>query len=108
MSAARHQHAREAQGVEPRLAAIDWQAIAADLDSMGWAIFTKLLTPTECREISGLYEDGKRFRSKVVMARHGFGRGEYQYFAYPLPDLVADLRRALYPHLAPIKPITLE
>jgi hypothetical protein len=102
MSAARHQHAREGQGVAPRVAAIDWQATEADLDSMGWAIFPRLLTPIECREIAALYEDSRRFRSKVVMARHGFGRGEYQYFAYPLPDLVAELRNALYPHLAPI------
>ena len=76
--------------------------IAADLDGAGWAIFRNLLTQLECREIAGLYEDGERFRSKVVMARHGFGRGEYQYFAYPLPDLVAGLRSTLYPHLAPI------
>jgi hypothetical protein len=92
----------EGQGVVPRVGAIDWQATAADLDSVGWAIFCKLLTQGECREIASLYEDGRRFRSKVVMARHGFGRGEYQYFAYPLPDLVAGLRSALYPHLAPI------
>src|ERR1700680_3716452 len=62
----------------------------------------KLLTPAQCRGIADLYEDGERFRSKVVMARHGFGRGEYQYFAYPLPDLVEELRGALYPQLAPI------
>jgi hypothetical protein len=102
MSAARHEHAREEPGADPRLGAIDWQAIAADLDSNGWAIFHKILTPAECREIAGLYENGGRFRSKVVMARHGFGQGEYQYFAYPLPDLLAALRSALYPRLAPI------
>jgi hypothetical protein len=59
-------------------------------------------TAAECENIAGLYEDDRRFRSHVVMARHGFGRGEYKYFAYPLPDVIADLRRAIYPNLAPI------
>jgi uncharacterized protein len=97
VSAARQEVAKR-QGVD----AIDWQATAAELDSQGWAIMPKLLTPAQCRGIADLYEDGERFRSKVVMARHGFGRGEYQYFAYPLPDLVEALRGALYPQLAPI------
>jgi len=80
----------------------DWAAMAMALDEQGWAVLPKLLAPAECREVAGLYADGSRFRSRVVMARHGFGRGEYQYFAYELPDLVAGLRRALYPRLAPI------
>ena len=62
----------------------------------------KLLSPDECREIASLYPQDDRFRSKVVMGRHGFGRGEYKYFAYPLPDLIEGLRTALYPRLAPI------
>ena len=85
-----------------RVEAIDWQAAAAELDGGGWAVLPKLLTSEECRATAGLYEHGERFRSRVVMARHGFGRGEYQYFAYPLPDLVGGLRAALYPCLAPV------
>ncbi len=89
------------QGVEAPVHAIEWPGVVADLDSQGWAVLPELLGPAECREIAGLYENGQ-FRSTVVMARHGFGRGEYKYFAYPLPDLVAGLRAALYPQLAPI------
>jgi len=61
-----------------------------------------LLTPSHCRDVAGLYDDGPKFRSTVVMARHGFGRGEYRHFSYPLPDLVAGLRTGLYPRLAPV------
>jgi uncharacterized protein len=102
MSAAMQARAVERESMEARVGAIDWQAIAAELDDQGWAVVPMLLTPVECREIAGLYEGGAQFRSKVVMARHGFGRGEYQYFAYPLPDLIAGLRGALYPRLASI------
>ena len=85
-----------------RVAALDWPAIAAELDAHGCAVAASLLTPEECRSLASLYGEGERFRSRVVMARHGFGRGEYQYFAYPLPDLVGSLRAALYPPLATI------
>ena len=85
-----------------RADAIDWPAASADLDARGWAILPTLLTGGECDAVAGLYGEGEGFRSHVVMARHGFGRGEYRYFAYPLPPLVAGLRVALYPHLAPI------
>ena len=85
-----------------RLEAIDWPVVSADLDEQGWAILPKLLSPAECEAIAGLYDKGAGFRSHVVMARHGFGRGEYRYFAYPLPALVGSLRSALYPRLAPI------
>jgi hypothetical protein len=64
--------------------------------------FKKLLTTSECEAVAALYADDRHFRSHIVMARHGFGRGEYKYFTYPLPDTVADLRTALYPRLAPI------
>jgi hypothetical protein len=89
---------------EGRVAALDWPRVAAELDAQGWATLDRLLTPRECGDIAGLYEDegGRRFRSTVVMARHGFGRGEYKYFAYPLPAPVARLREALYPRLAPV------
>ena len=81
---------------------LDWPAIAAQLDSRGCAVLPSLLTPAACRELAELYADDSRFRSRVVMSRHGFGRGEYKYFAYPLPQVVAGLRIALYPHLAPV------
>ena len=85
-----------------RLEALDWDAVAASLDAEGCARIETLLAPAECEEIAALYANEARFRSKVVMARHGFGRGEYRYFNYPLPGLVAGLRTAIYPRLAPI------
>jgi hypothetical protein len=80
----------------------DWTAIAASLDARGWAVLPGLLSPTQCAETAALYDEETGFRSRVVMARHGFGRGEYRYFAYPLPDIVAALRAGLYPPLAAI------
>ena len=80
----------------------DWLRIAQHLDAHGWALLPKLLTAHECATMAGLYTDDRLFRSHIVMARHGFGRGEYKYFAYPLPGMVSALRSALYPHLAPI------
>ncbi|WP_398469908.1 2OG-Fe(II) oxygenase [Tardiphaga sp.] len=87
---------------DPRLDTIDWQRIGDDLDAQGCAVFDKLLTPDECRALSALYPDDARFRSRIVMARHGFGRGEYKYFNYPLPDPIAALRPALYGPLSAI------
>ena len=84
------------------ISAIDWSSVAAQLDSRGCAVLPGLLTLTACRELAELYPDESRFRSRVVMSRHGFGRGEYKYFAYPLPARVAELRSVLYPSLAPI------
>jgi uncharacterized protein len=88
--------------IDTRVEAVDWASVSTHLDDHGWAMVEKLLTADECETIAGLYDDDGRFRSRVVMARHGFGRGEYKYFTYPLPDIVADLRRAIYPNLAPI------
>lgn len=85
-----------------RIAQCDWAAIAADLDARGSATTGPLLTPAECGALAGAYADDAPYRSRVVMARHGFGRGEYKYFGYPLPKLVAALRGALYPPLAAI------
>jgi len=83
-------------------AAIDWTEVSAELDAHGCAVVGPLLLPRECRAIAGLYDSDGPFRSRIVMARHGFGRGEYQYFAYPLPSAISDLRGALYPRLAEI------
>jgi uncharacterized protein len=88
--------------IDTRVEAVDWASVSTHLDGYGWAMLRKLLTADECETIAGLYEDDRRFRSHVVMARHGFGRGEYKYFAYPLPDIVTKLRGAIYPKLAPI------
>jgi len=82
--------------------AVDWARVAADLDARGNAVIPRLITAAECAALAGLYDEDGNFRSRVLMARHGFGRGEYKYFAYPLPDLVARLRTTLYPQLAPI------
>jgi len=90
-----------APSMEDRIGAYDWAVLAAELDNHGCAVFG-LLLPEECRRIAALYPDEAHFRSQVVMARHGFGKGEYKYFKYPLPDLVGGLRQALYPRLAPI------
>jgi hypothetical protein len=81
---------------------VDWSAVSADLDAQGWAVSPKLLPASACDTVAGLYDDDAAFRSHVVMARHGFGRGEYKYFAYPLPPFVENLRTSLYPHLAPL------
>jgi hypothetical protein len=81
---------------------LDWQRLGAALDASGSAVADGLLSPEECASVAALYADAGIFRSRVIMARHGFGRGEYQYFSYPLPPLVQDLRTAFYPHLAPI------
>ena len=82
--------------------ALDWQAIEDDLNRHGCAVVPGLLDPGACLALAAQYEQPQRFRSRVVMARHGYGRGEYQYFAYPLPEPVAALRRALYAPLAAI------
>ena len=94
--------AAAARSVADRVEALDWEGVAASLDAHGSARLERLLSPDECRALTGLYPDESRFRSRVVMARHGFGRGEYKYFSYPLPRIVADLRSAFYPRLAPI------
>jgi hypothetical protein len=88
--------------IAARIAALDWQRIGTALDAYGAAATGELLTPEECRALSSRYDDDMVFRSRVVMARHGFGRGEYKYYAYPLPELIAEMRGALYPRLAPI------
>src|SRR5215207_952317 len=83
-------------------ASMDWQAAGAALDEQGWALLPRLLESEACGEAAALWRDEGRFRSRVVMARHGFGRGEYRYLAYPLPETIARLRTALYPPLAEV------
>ena len=98
----RESKVRAGAPIEARTEARDWRHIHAELDAHGWAMIEHLLTPGECRALAALYQDDGRFRSHVVMARHGFGRGEYKYFAYPLPELIEALRTAIYPRLAPL------
>jgi hypothetical protein len=87
--------------IDTRVNDYDWSNISAHLDAYGWSIFPKLLTQSETAAVAGLFDDESQFRSHIIMARHGFGRGEYKYFAYPLPDRVAKLRTVLYPRLVP-------
>ncbi len=91
-----------ADTLEARVGGLDWAAIADNLDREGWAVLPGLLAADECAALASLYASEAGFRSRVVMARHGFGQGEYKYFAYPLPSAVAGLRKALYPRLATI------
>ena len=88
--------------IAARVDAIDWAQAGRDLDAQGCAILKGLLSPEECRALAALYPDDAHFRSRVVMGRHGFGRGEYKYFCYPLPDLIAQLRPVLYAQLRDI------
>ena len=87
--------------IESRLAAIDWERVATSLDAYGWAMLSGILSADEARAIADLYRGAGHFRSAVVMGRHGFGRGEYKYFSYPLPEIISDLRTALYARLVP-------
>jgi uncharacterized protein len=85
-----------------RMEALDWRTIGEELDRQGNAVMEQLLSHEECGAIADLYANDELFRSRVVMARHGFGRGEYKYFSYPLPDPLGELRTAAYTHLVPI------
>ncbi len=85
-----------------RVGSFDWERVSAELDAHGRATIKALMRKQECTALAALYSNDDLFRSRVVMARHGFGRGEYKYFSYPLPDIVAGLRESLYPRLAPI------
>ncbi len=102
MSTATNANTVSAMNIDSRVDAYPWSSVSEHLDAHGWAMVKKLLTASECEAVAGLYADDRHFRSHILMARHGFGRGEYKYFTYPLPDTVADLRTALYPRLAPI------
>jgi hypothetical protein len=94
--------AKAGSPIAERIASLAWDHIAEELDHYGCALTGPVLDATECTSLAALYPRDEHFRSRVVMGRHGFGSGEYKYFAYPLPDLVDALRAALYPRLAPI------
>jgi uncharacterized protein len=94
------EHSRRPIG--ERVASLDWPRIEDELDSFGCATVASLLGPQECDRLAQLYQRDDVFRSRIVMERHGFGRGEYKYFAYPLPDIIGTLRGALYPHLVAV------
>src|SRR5688572_7585509 len=85
-----------------RLETVDWAGVARELDAYGCALLPRIIASAECAAIAAGYDNDRLFRSSVVMARHGFGRGQYRYFAYPLPPLIAELRSVLYPPLAAI------
>jgi hypothetical protein len=93
---------REAGDLIERVAALDWPGISSELDAHGCATIGSLLAPGQCAAIADMYPADEHFRSRVVMSRHGFGRGEYKYFAYPLPPVLAALRASLYPPLAQV------
>jgi hypothetical protein len=86
--------------VAQRISSLDWKCLEEALDQRGWGLTGPLLTPPECSELIDSYDEPNRYRSRVVMARHNFGLGEYKYYNYPLPDLVEALRTEIYPFLA--------
>jgi uncharacterized protein len=90
------------EAIAENLSNVTWERVESDLDEYGGAVLERLLSSEECEMVAGMYPDETVFRSRVVMARHGFGRGEYKYFRYPLPTIVEDMRTHLYPRLAPI------
>ena len=102
MTAVTSIRANDSRPAPASVAAYDWTAATKEIDNFGGAVLPKLLSPEECRAVADLYRDESRFRSRIHMARHGFGKGEYSYFKYPLPNLIGALRTALYPHLAEI------
>ncbi|MDD5581514.1 MAG: 2OG-Fe(II) oxygenase [Methylobacter sp.] len=91
-----------AQTIAERISALDWERVSQDLASHGNAQLEGFISSRECRALIALYRDEDIFRRRITMEQHGYGRGEYKYFSYPLPDSIADLRMAIYPHLAPI------
>jgi hypothetical protein len=93
---------RTKPSIQDRVAALDWAAMTNNLDSFGCTIIKSILTSEECQSLTAMYDQDDIFRSKIVMARHGFGRGEYKYWSYPLPEIVGELRTALYPPLASV------
>ncbi len=95
-------HTVHPSGIAARVQTIDWAQAERELDAQGCAVLKGLLAADECRALAALYSDDRHFRSRIVMGRHGFGRGEYKYFSYPLPEVIAELRPALYARLTGI------
>jgi uncharacterized protein len=91
-----------ASEISTRVRDITWDRVSQEVDAQGSAVLEHLLSPEECQDLAELYSNDELFRSRVVMSRHGFGRGEYRYFKYPLPELIGELRTTVYPQLAPI------
>ena len=85
-----------------RVDALDWAHIAQELDDYGYALLGEILAPEECDALAALYPEEEHFRSRVIMERYSFGRGEYKYFRYPLPEIIGELRTTLYPHLTEV------
>jgi hypothetical protein len=92
----------ESHDIIGRVAALDWPGITSELDAHGYAVIDSLLAPEQCAALADLYPADEHFRTRIIMSRHGFGRGEYKYFAYPLPAVLAALRVSLYPPLAEV------
>lgn len=88
--------------IETRIASLEWGRLEQEIDQRGWTTTGPLLSAKECAALAAAYEDDQLYRSRVVMARHGFGQGEYRYFAYPLPPLIQQLRQNLYERLMPL------
>ncbi len=101
MNARQHTSAAD-EDIETRLGMAHWANAVRELDARGCTVLEALLSPAECRSLADFYDDDTLFRSRVAMGRHGFGRGEYQYFRYPLPSMVAALRSSIYPRLVPL------
>lgn len=88
--------------IHERVKSLDWNRITNEMNTTGYSLLKGILKVDECEALAALYLQNNCFRSRVIMARHGFGRGEYRYFSYPLPDIIVDLRVSLYPYLVPI------
>jgi len=93
---------RDSQHMQFQIPKTDWATITNKLDAQGSAVIPSLLTPKQCEELIALYTQPSLFRSRIAMERYNFGKGEYQYFAYPLPEMVANLRTQIYLLLVPI------
>jgi len=91
-----------AKDIADLIKTVDWKRISDNLDAQGFAVIENLIAPKECEALADLYPRDEIFRNRVVMERHGFGRGEYKYFSYPLPGIISELRTSIYPWLAPI------
>src|SRR5215469_18865526 len=93
---------REDRSIEERMDSLDWNATADSLSQRGYAVVTQVLSPEECASLTTMYGDETRFRSRILMERYRFGLGDYKYFDNPLPEIVASLRTAAYPHLVSV------